>query len=75
MKHLFAIYVVSVKGDILLDKKVVAADFDEARFLAEVDGCIRAAKLAPKDVTVLGLNVGQVKTEAEPQKVKLVTEA
>jgi hypothetical protein len=74
MKSLFNVTVVSAKEEILLDKKTVATDSDEAKFNLGVDTVIRDAGLKPKDVTVICTCLGGVKTEPEAQKVQVVKE-
>jgi hypothetical protein len=74
MKNLFNVVVVNLEGEILLDKKIVASDNDEAKFLLGVDEIIRTAKLLPKDVTVLCNVVGQVKVKKDITEVKVIKE-
>lgn len=72
MKAVFNVLVVSKKGEILLDKKVVAKDRDEALFEADVSAVLKAKGLKPGDVTMLCVKIGDVEIEPEPQKVQIV---
>ncbi len=72
MKTLYNVVVVTTKEEILLDKKVVASDADEAKFLADVSEALKEKGLLPKAVTILCTALGQVKVEKEPDKVQLV---
>ena len=72
MKTVFNVVVVSKKGEILLDKKVVAKDRDEALFEADVSSVLKAKGLKPSDATMLAVTLGNVEIEPEPQKVQIV---
>lgn len=72
VKSVFTVVVVSKKGEILLDKKVVAKDRDEALFEADVSSVLKAKGLKPGDVTMLAVKLGDVEIEPEPQKVQVV---
>jgi len=74
MKTLYEVTVVSKKEEIILEKKVVAENEDEAKFLADVSEKLKEKGLKPKDVTVICYKIGNVKVEAEPQKVKIIKE-
>jgi hypothetical protein len=74
MKTLFNVIVITKQEEIILDKKVVAEDVEEAKFNTDVSGVLREKGLKPKDVTIICNPIGQVKIEKEPQKVQLVKE-
>ena len=75
MKAVFNVVVVTKKGQIVLDTKVVAKDRDEALFEADVSSILKAKGLKPGDVTVLCVKLGDVEIEPEPQKVQIVEAA
>lgn len=72
MEHLYHVAVVTKKRQILLDKKVVAENEDGAKFEADVSAVIKKAGLRPPGVTVLVNDLGPVKVEREPEKVRIV---
>ena len=74
MKNLYAVYVVTKQETIILDKKVVGADQEEAKFLAGVADILKEKNLKPKDVTIIVNQLGNVKVEPEIQKVQVVKE-
>ena len=74
MKNLMNVVVVTIDEEIILDKKVIASDQDEAKFLAGVDTVLREKKLLPKEVTVICSNLGQVKVKKEITEVKVIKE-
>ena len=72
MEILFNVIVVSKDREILLDKKVVAMDEDEAKFMVDIHAALKEKGLKPKDVTILAESLGEVKVRKEVQKVKVV---
>lgn len=72
MKSVYNVVVVSKRGEIILDKKVVAKDRDEALFEADVSGVLKAYGYRPGDVTMLCVKLGDVEVEPEPQRVQIV---
>lgn len=74
MSCLYQVVVVSLDGDVLLDKKVVAADKEEAHYEAEVYEVLKEKKLKPKDVTIIANQIGAVKVRPETKKVQIVKE-
>ena len=74
MKTLFEITVVDLDGNIVIDgKKLVAADKNEAQtdflFDPEVQQTLLEKKLKPKDVTIVIVGIGEVKTRPEKKRV------
>ena len=74
MKTLFNVVVVDLDEKILEDKKIVAADSNEAIFLSGAYDILKAKGLKPSDVTVVVTNLGGVKVKDKPKEVKLLKE-
>ena len=72
METLYYIIVVSKDREILLEEKVVAETAEEAKFYIEIKGILRAKNLKLQDITILCVELGDVKVRKEVQKVKLV---
>lgn len=72
MKSLYRVVVVTKQEEIIMDKKVVAVDEDEAKFNAGVHAKLTERGIKPKDVTVICGSLGAVKVEKEIQKVQVV---
>lgn len=69
MKNFYNVIVVSIDEKVLLDVKVVAADENEAQYLAKVYNALEEEKLKPKDVTIIVRSLGQVKIRPEKKRV------
>jgi len=74
MKNFYNVIVVSIDEKVLLDVKVVAADENEAQYLAKVYNTLEEEKLKPKDVTIIVKSLGQVKIRPEKKRVIVETE-
>lgn len=66
--NLWEVYVVDQKKEVLLDKKVVATDAEDARHAAGVDLLLRKAGLRPSEVTIFTAIKGVVKVAAPKDK-------
>ena len=75
MKKLYHVYVIDIKGVILIEKSVVAENADEAKFELNIESTLRKKDLTYKDVTiicdVITDNI-KIKEEIEVQPVKIV---
>ena len=75
MKKLYHVYVIDIKGVILIEKSVVAENADEAKFELDIESTLRKKDLTYKDVTiicdVIADNI-KIKEEIEVQPVKIV---
>lgn len=69
MKNFYNVIVVSIDEKVLLDVKVVAADENEAQYLAKVYQTLEKENLKPKDVTIIVKSLGQVKIRPEKKRV------
>ena len=65
--YLWQVVVVHTNKEILIDKKVVANDQEDAKFECEVDKILRVKGLKPSDVTIMVTSLGPVKV-ATPAK-------
>ena len=72
METLYQVIVVSKDREVLLEKKIVAMDEDEAKFQVDIHSVLKEKGLKPKDVTILVWGCGEVKVRKEVQKVKVV---
>jgi len=71
MKHLYHVIVVDLEEEILVDKKKVAENEDDAKFLAGVFSTLETAKLKPTEVTIIVNLLGDVKVKPRVKEVKI----
>lgn len=72
METLYNVIVVSKDRDVFLDTKVIAVDVDEAKLLVDINPILKDTNLKPRDLTILVIELGEVKVRKEVQKVKVV---
>ena len=72
MEILYQVIVVSKDREILSESKIVAEDKDEAKLGVDIHHVLRGGHLKLKDVTILCVELGDVKVRKEVQKIKVV---
>lgn len=74
METLFNVIVVSKDRAILLEKKTVAENEEDAKFNVDIHSVLKEKGLKPKDVTIICNSCGAVKVRKEVQKVRVIKE-
>lgn len=74
METLFNVIVVSKDRAILLEKKTVAENEEDAKFNVDIHSVLKEKGLKPKDVTIICNSCGGVKVRKEVQKVRVIKE-
>jgi len=68
MKKLFEVIIVSLNGDILLEKRVVAFNEEDAKLLSEAYTLLGNEKLSITDVNIIVNKLGDVKIKEKEEK-------
>ncbi|GAF10800.1 hypothetical protein JCM16418_5022 [Paenibacillus pini JCM 16418] len=68
METLYQVTVVTKKKEIILDKKLVSVDQENAKFEAGLYDVLSTKGLTPSDVTVIVATLGKVAVDKEPKE-------